>query len=115
MERKISIMTNTNQLLDNLNKSFDILDRAIDVMQFTLGVKINVPPEIIERISKYKEIVQKQRNFASELPKLIFATNEKEPNPEVFRILNIIKQLSAMIKDDVLEVNSIIVNQQLNR
>lgn len=87
-----------NRLLD----SFSELERAITTAKLALSRKSNPPQDLLERISHYEHILDKQRVLASSLSRHV-ANNNWE---EVGRHVRIINGLSSMIRDDARELVS---------
>ncbi len=85
-----------DSIIDRLFSSFTDLERAIESAKSTLAQKESVPAEIVERLSSYDGILEKQRNLATSLCDHISKGNWDE----VSRHVGLINGLSAMIRDD---------------
>lgn len=85
-----------NNIIERLYSSFSELEQAINSARKTLSEKDFVPKEVIERLSSYDGILEKQRNLASKLQGHINSGNWDE----VTRHVTLINGLSAMIRDD---------------
>ena len=83
-------------LIDKLLESFDELDRCINLTNEVLRNKEGVPSEVLERVSQYSEIVNKQRSLAGNLRAAI----ETQDWEAVSRQVRVINGLSRMIRDD---------------
>lgn len=85
-----------------LLESFLELEKAINSARGVLEKKLDPPNEILERISAYEEILEKQRSLATALCDHLSANNWEE----VARHITLINGLSAMIRDDAREILS---------
>jgi hypothetical protein len=86
----------SSALVGKLLQSFDELERCITLTKQVLAQKNSVPAEIVERVSKYSEVVAKQRQLAHILSERIAAQDWEE----VTRHVRLINGLSSMIRDD---------------
>ena len=89
-------------VIKRLFESFAELERAIKSAKKTLEKNVNAPPEILERIESYEEILEKQQNLATALCGHASLGNWDE----VSRHVRLINGLSAMIRDDARDVIS---------
>ena len=86
----------SNGIIDRLFQSFEDLEKAIGGARKTLEERDGIPPEVVERLNSYDNILEKQRNLAQSLCDSI-----KDGDwDEVSRQVGLINGLSAMIRDD---------------
>ncbi|MCB0317929.1 MAG: hypothetical protein KDD56_04175 [Bdellovibrionales bacterium] len=85
-----------DNIIERLFSSFTELETAIKGAKQTLEEKNSVPTEVIERLSSYDDILEKQRVMAT---KLCDHINKGEWD-EVGRQVNLINGLSQLIRDD---------------
>ncbi len=89
-------------VIKKLFSSFGELESAIGAARRTLEKRDNPPQEILERITQYEEMLDKQRNLATALCGFASLGNWDE----VARHIRIINGLSTMIRDDAREIIS---------
>ncbi len=86
----------SNHIIDRLFTSFEDLEHAIISAKRTLLQKGNVPDSVLQRLSSYDGILDRQRALARDLCGHINNNNWTEVN----RHVSLINGLSAMIRDD---------------
>lgn len=84
------------------------LEQAIGRARASMSQMQNVPSGVIVRLSSYDGILVNQRRYIHELSEHV----KKENMPEIARLVNLINQLSSMIKDDVRLVLTSLSQQQ---
>jgi hypothetical protein len=87
-------------IINRLFQSFSELEQSIVSARATLGGKRNAPPELLNRITMYEEILIKQRELATVLCGHAAIGNWSE----VARHIKLINGLSHMIRDDAREI-----------
>ena len=95
-------------IIQRLFNSFSELDQAIQSAKKTLSKKASIPKEVIERLSSYDGILEKQRNLADSLCKYI----ENSEWDEVNRHVSLINGLSGLIRDDAKAILSSLSEDQ---
>jgi hypothetical protein len=86
-------------IVDKLEQSLDDLETAIN----SAKVRINKVPELAPRVASYEEMLAKQRLLTQEL-RVEVSNPETASASNITRLVNLINGISAMIKDDALEV-----------
>ena len=89
-------------IVSRLLDSFSELEQAIHSAKAALAKKPDPSKNLLERISAYEGILEKQRMLASALCRHVSSGNWDE----VSRHVRIINGLSSMIRDDAREVVS---------
>ena len=87
-------------IVKRLFQSFSELENSIKTAKIALERNENTPLEVLERISSYEEILDKQRSLATDLCHYV----SKGDWEEVSRHIKIINGLSVMIRDDAKEI-----------
>jgi hypothetical protein len=98
---------NSTSTLEALFNSLNDLGTAIHSARDKLVRRSSVPEEVLARLRSYDTILEKQRTLAFELCRHIQVENA----PEVERTVNLINNLSKMIRDDAREVLSSVLPQ----
>ncbi|HMO01411.1 MAG TPA: hypothetical protein PKD37_04630 [Oligoflexia bacterium] len=99
-----------NSIIYKLNHSLSALESAISKAREVLYSKESVPEDLITRLDSYDEALYKQRILANNLSDLLI----EEKWAEVGRIIDLINNLSAMIRDDAKEILNTMSNSGEN-
>ena len=89
--------TSNESLVIKLFGAVTELEQSINRARGSLGQMECVPSTVITRMSSYDGVLASQRKYINELSTFVKQGN----TPEIARLVNLINQLSAMIKDDV--------------
>jgi hypothetical protein len=89
--------TNSESLVIKLFGAVTELEQSITRARTSLGQMPSISPEVLNRVSSYDGILANQRKFIHELSSVV----AEGKTAETARLVNIINQLSVMIKEDV--------------
>lgn len=89
-------------VINRLFQSFAELERAITTANQALKNRKDTPPELLERVRVYEEILDKQRSLATAMCGHASLENWNE----VARHIKLINGLSMMIRDDARDILS---------
>lgn len=94
----------STEIMAKLFGSFTELEQAIGGARMKLQKRGSIPQEVLNRLSSYEEILEKQRQLALSLSDHI----EKKNTYEVARHVKLINGMSAMIIQDARAILSMV-------